>query len=140
MLGLRIALISLVVGAAMLSACENPGVAVGAFGSCNELHLLYKPCQPDTLLFSVRVTAWDNSAVIWEISNPTGSLLREFVLGEEPAGFTSVVAFDGSLDDELPTQAMSSTTRPRLLTWITSGRTRCTFRDEDTRPSRSMRR
>jgi hypothetical protein len=46
--------------------------------------------------------------VIWEISNPTGSLLREFVLGEEPAGFTSVVAFDGSLDVDKIRVAYSS--------------------------------
>jgi hypothetical protein len=82
--------------ALLLVGCDDPKAAVGLLVRGDDLIVLYDPCKDGRLVESVELEASDD-AVLWRIESETGSTLRQFVVGEEPPGFSTQVALDMDL-------------------------------------------
>ena len=80
------------------SACDDPISDIGLqVRGPDQLTILWNPCKQGRLATSVELEE-SGGRIVWQIKSERGSPLREFIVGEEPAGFVTVVP----LSEELP--------------------------------------
>lgn len=74
----------------VVTACEDPepriGLQLSEDGSSILVH--YKPCDPNARIMRIQLT---NDDVLYEASSAAGENVREFTLGETPAGFDEAI-------------------------------------------------
>ena len=91
--------------AGLTAACDNPPPWMGVTpNESGEPTILYNPCKENRLVRTVELTTPERpeepisvGRVIWKIVSTEGSLTREFVPGEDHAGFQTETQLAESL-------------------------------------------
>lgn len=105
--------------AVLAVGCDNPTPNMGVvLMRSGDLRLLYKPCRPDALVYSVTISV--DSNVVWRVTS-SGSEVREFVLGETPLGFVEEVSLRDSLQGAYLTVTVSSSELRSDTEYVTWG-------------------
>jgi hypothetical protein len=104
-----------------LSACDGPEPAIGVvLADSGELTILFDPCSDTDMVRSVRLAMREAIEIIrdtsiWEITS-SGSLSREFVVGEEAEGFVTSTPLASPIPADKPLRVTVNDIGPEYFT------------------------